>query len=54
MLALSLVVGLLAAWAVLKLMMVAMTRHRRPAYFELQPVALSDKLLQELATLSTR
>ena len=46
-LALSLAVGLLAAWAVLKLVMVAMTRHRRPAYFEPQPVALSDELLHE-------
>jgi hypothetical protein len=53
-LALSLAVGLLAAWTALKLVMVAMMRHRTLAYFEPQPALLSDKLLQELATLSAR
>ena len=51
-LALSLAVGLLAAWAVLKLVMVVMMRRRTLAHFEPQPALLSDKLLQELATLS--
>jgi hypothetical protein len=49
-LALSLAVGLLAGWTVLKLVIVAMTRHRTPAYFEPQPVALSDELLHERHT----
>ena len=52
-LALSLAVGLLA-WTVLTLVMVVMMRHRTLAYFEPQPALLSDKLLQELATLSAR
>jgi len=49
----SLAVGLLAAWTVLKLVMVVMMRHRTRA-FEPQPALLSDKLVQELATLSAR
>ena len=44
-LALSLAVGLLAAWTVLKLVMVVMMRTL--AYFEPQPALLSDKLLHE-------
>ena len=53
-LALSLAVGLLAAWTVLTSVMVVMMRHRTRAYFEPQPALLSDKLLQELATFSAR
>ena len=51
-LALSLAVGLLAAWTVLKLVIVVMMRRRTLAHFEPQRALLSDKLLQELATLS--
>lgn len=46
-LALSLAVGLLAAWTLLNLAIVVMTRTRRPAHVELQPNALPDELAPE-------
>ena len=53
-LALSLAVGLLAAWTVLRLVMVVMMRPRTVADFGPHPALLSDKILPELAPLSAR
>ena len=53
-LALSFAVGLLATWAVLKLVMVVMMRHRTPAYFEPQPVALSTNSFTSVTTRGAR
>ena len=47
LLALSLAVALLAAWALLKLAIVVMMRKRTPAYVEPQPITISDELLPE-------
>ena len=51
-LALSLAVGLLAAWTLLNLAIVVMTRTRTPDHVELQPNALPDDLFQSLTTRS--